>query len=173
VLKKDIERIDKLFHLSPSKDTFFHIVQKDCWIGHRVGRMKTFTRKFIFNYLFQEEFEKSAGLFEKKFRDKNTYEKFIKITEKDYQSRTSTAIKLYKKKLKADYEIKGLQPVMEFCDLGHDEPELWIQGFLDLKTSKPLIGSVEDLALAYEAIARRTRHFQGPDALESPVPKPS
>ena len=144
-MKDYLDKLDELFRLPV--DVKVRREDKICNIHHRIGREGgAFTKEMLSTHIFSDEIRKDVDAMKSMVGHQQTSLEFLNAMIQRYRAKTVRLTIMYRKKLEAEYMDQDLKPVVKFVSRG-EEGELFFQGFIDSKTLKPTLGSIEDIAL--------------------------
>lgn len=147
-------KLDKFFKTPPATLPAKDGSKRKIILEHRLG---SDNGAYTLSNLLQrtgllKELTDRAIVMEKKIPDAKLSNQFFNALQAKYFMRLRMWVKSYRSYLTRYYLGQKIRPIMNFVPTPNDKkPVLFIQGFVDIETSVPLLGDLDDITLAIEA----------------------
>ncbi len=134
-------------------------------IRHQVGRNALVTLQHLMDFVGDGGAIAEAKKATAHMKDKAAAEGIVRSVTSNSYRWLKHIVRVYRKRLEAEYAPMSAKPLMQILMIepaGNDQlpwwknPRgVWIQGFIDTKTAKPLLGDMQDIVQALEDINSR------------------
>lgn len=105
----------------------------------------------------EKEWADTCAKLEKKFRDRETFDKLSDQVYRGQRMKLTSAVKAFRAHLGKFYQTQGITPLVAFVPINDKDLGLYIQAFVDSTTHQLVVGDVGDAAVWSETVAIRTK----------------
>jgi hypothetical protein len=153
------ERLNRLFKIPPKTQDAKDGSGRKVIIEHRVGRSNVaYTVPMLMDRLgLEDEWADTCVKLEKKFRDREMFDKLSDQVYRGQRAKLSGAVKAFRAHLAKFYQTQGIAPLLAFVPVNDKDMGLYIQAFVDAITHQLVVGDVGDAVLWSETVAIRTK----------------
>jgi len=155
-----VQKLDRLFRIDPINRQSKDEAGRRILLEHRVGPATIFTKGDLLKRTgLEKEYFDTCLRLERKFRDRDAFDKLCEQVFRGTKAKLNGWLRSYRGWMRRYYAGQNIQPLMVFVPkVGHDDHVVYIQAFVDLKTSKLVAGELSDLALWAETTAVWTQN---------------
>lgn len=105
----------------------------------------------------ENEWAETCAKLEKKFRDREMFDKLSDQVYAGQRAKMSNAVKAFRSHLEKFYQTQGIAPLVAFVPINDKDLGLYIQAFVDVNSHQLVVGDVGDAVIWSESVAIRTK----------------
>lgn len=153
------DRLNKLFKIPPKTHDSKDGSGRKIIVEHRVGKTSVaYTAEMLMDRLgLENEWAETCAKLEKKFRDREMFDKLSDQVYAGQRAKMSNAVKAFRSHLEKFYQTQGIAPLVAFVPINDKDLGLYIQAFVDVNSHQLVVGDVGDAVIWSESVAIRTK----------------
>ena len=153
------DRLNKLFKIPPKTTEAKDGSGRKIIVEHRVGKTSVaYTADMLMDRLgLETEWAETCTKLEKKFRDREMFDKLSDQVYTGQRAKLSGAVKALRSHLEKFYRTQGIVPLLAFVPINDKDLGLYIQAFVDTSSYQLVVGDVGDAVIWSESVAIRTK----------------
>ena len=153
------DKLNKLFKIPPKTHEAKDGSGRKVIVEHRVGRTSVaYTAEMLMDRLgLENEWAETCSKLEKKFRDREMFDKLSDQVYAGERAKLSGAVKAFRSHLEKFYQTQGIAPLLAFVPINDKDTGLYIQAFVDVTSHQLVVGDVGDAVIWSESVAIRTK----------------